>query len=36
VLHDARGGVGERSLVRRVAPDALNLIDATELVHSPY
>lgn len=34
VLHDAVDG--ERSLVRRVAPDALNLIDATELVHSPY
>jgi purine-binding chemotaxis protein CheW len=33
-LHDA--GDGGRSLVRRVAPDALNLIDATELVHSPY
>jgi purine-binding chemotaxis protein CheW len=33
-LHDAGGG--ERSLVRRVAADALNLIDATELVHSPF
>lgn len=36
VLHDAPGARRERSLVRRVAPDALNLIDATELVHSPY
>jgi purine-binding chemotaxis protein CheW len=35
-LHDAGGGVSDRTLVRRVAPDALNLIDATELVHSPF
>jgi purine-binding chemotaxis protein CheW len=35
-LHDTEGGAGERPLVRRVAPDALNLIDVTELVHSPY
>jgi purine-binding chemotaxis protein CheW len=35
-FHDTRGSDGERSLIRRIAPDALTLIDAAALLHSPY